>query len=24
DQAYEDWIRQIRDSSTVEIRSLDK
>lgn len=23
DQAYEDWIRQIRDSSTVEIRNLD-
>lgn len=24
DQAYEDWIRQIRDSATVEIRSLDQ
>ena len=23
DQAYEDWIRQIRDSATVEIRNLD-
>ena len=24
DQSYEDWIRQIRDSATVEIRSLDQ
>jgi peptidyl-prolyl cis-trans isomerase SurA len=24
DQAYEDWIRQIRDGATVEIRSIDQ
>ena len=23
DQAYEDWIRQIRDAATVEIRQID-
>ncbi|MFM8462116.1 MAG: peptidylprolyl isomerase, partial [Polynucleobacter victoriensis] len=23
DQAYQDWLRQIRDAATVEIRSID-